>query len=47
MKKTEVITIRTTKENKQKIEKIAKEKEWSLSKTIEKLLEERMRYIRQ
>ena len=47
MKKTEVITIRTTKENKQHIEKIAKEKEWSLSKTIEKLLEERIKYMNQ
>lgn len=45
MKKTEVITIRTTKENKQKIEKLAKEKEWSLSKTIEKIIEEKMKYV--
>lgn len=45
MKRTEVITIRTTKENKEKIEKIAKEKEWSLSKTIEKLVEDKLRAI--
>ena len=38
IKKTEVITIRTTPENKEKIEKIAKEKEWSISKTIEKII---------
>lgn len=43
MKKTEVITIRTTRENKEKLEKIAKEKEWSISKTIEKIIEENVR----
>lgn len=43
MKKTEVITIRTTPENKQKIENIAKEKEWSISKTIEKLITQELK----
>lgn len=43
MKKTEVITIRTTPKNKQKIENIAKEKEWSISKTIEKLITQELK----
>lgn len=45
MKRTEVITIRTTKEIKEKVEAIARDKDWSLSKTIEKLVEEKLRAI--
>lgn len=39
-KKQNVITFRVTDEMKEKIEKIAAEKEWSISKVIEKICEE-------
>lgn len=39
-KKQNVITFRTTDEIKSLIDKMAKEKEWSTSKVIEKICEE-------
>lgn len=38
MKKTEFISFRTTKEIREKIEKEAEEKDWSLSKMVEKIV---------
>ena len=37
-KKTEVITIRLSKSTKDLLQKIAEEKEWSISKTAEKII---------
>ena len=40
MTKKEYITIRCTKEIKEKLQKMADEKEWTLSHTAEKILKE-------
>ena len=40
MKKTEIISAAITAENKQKLQKITKRKEWTLSHTINRILED-------
>lgn len=40
MKKTEVITFRTNEEVKTELDRIAKEKEWSVSQVVEKICKE-------
>lgn len=40
MKKTEVITFRTNEEIKAELDRIAKEKEWSVSQVVEKICRE-------
>lgn len=39
-KKTEVITFRTDSETKDKIEKMASEKEWSVAQVVDKICKE-------
>ena len=41
-KKSEVITIRLSKATKEKLQLIAEEKEWSISKTAEKIITEHL-----
>lgn len=40
MKKTEIMSAAITAENKQKLQEIAKRKEWTLSHTINRILED-------